>query len=54
MSCGSDFHSTENHNDIIVQINDKLEQEIVDWQYLGKWRLARTNDSGFHVAASER
>ena len=31
MSCGSDFHSTENHNDIIVQINDKLEQEIVDW-----------------------
>ena len=31
MSCGSDFHSTENHNDIIVQINDKLEQEIIDW-----------------------
>lgn len=31
MSCGSDFHGTENHNDINVQINDEIGQEITNW-----------------------
>jgi len=31
MSCGSDFHGTDYHNDIIVQINDEIEQEITNW-----------------------
>lgn len=31
MSCGSDFHGTDYHNDISVQINDEIEQEITNW-----------------------
>lgn len=31
ISCGSDFHGTDNHNDINVNITDEMQKEIISW-----------------------
>ena len=31
MSCGSDFHGNDKHNDIEVKLDEKIQEEIISW-----------------------